>query len=88
MGVFDVKDPFGRPRFYPPGSHPALQTAQAALKSLRGFRNDLLDATLPSIEVDEAILYYEQQIVAFEQGESEAKMVYYERSRHDVDGAA
>jgi uncharacterized protein YlxW (UPF0749 family) len=68
-----------RPRFYPPGQHPASAKWRAELK-----RALALEATLRSMQEDpnkslnEYIEYLQNQLAQFEESESEAKMYAWE----------
>lgn len=66
--IWDLKDPLGRQRYYPPGAHPALADVNAHLTELRDLK-----ARGATSEIDQAIEWAEQTIAQFEQVESEAK---------------
>lgn len=67
--IWKLKDPLGRPRFYPPGKHPA--TAQ--LREARDAVERHL-AVLPGDPNAQRIRdYCEEQIAMFEQCETESK---------------
>lgn len=63
--IWDLKgDPWGdRPRYYPPGCHPATARMRAHLRVLEafGFGNH------------ECAVYIRDQLASFEQGESDCK---------------
>lgn len=76
-------DPWSdRPRYYPPGQHPALERDRRMIARVRRFIDEVrrreVECMLVPGEIDlndayRVIEYYEQRIAAFEEAESERK---------------
>jgi hypothetical protein len=75
--IYDLRDPFGSPRFYPPGQHPAMARSRATLEAIQRFI-ELHGEHGAALEVEADI---EQQLADFEAQESEAKARAYYASR-------
>jgi len=69
MSHWDKTMPWGGPRFYPPGQHPAAAELREALKKAEVFKAEH-GATR---DLGEYIAYVTQKLMEFEQGESDAK---------------
>lgn len=74
--VFDLRTPWGAPRFYPPGSHPAAAQMRENLRALRKVEEETGE---PSQSLLAAIKYVETSIAMFEEGESIAKYEAWRR---------
>lgn len=62
-----MRDIVGRPRFYPPGQHPAATQWRQCLEKMR----------LAGVSDDhEYVRYIKDRLAMFEEGESEAKQLY------------
>jgi hypothetical protein len=72
--IWHLTDPWGTPRHYPPGQHPANYRDREMLKKL-----EALDTNDP--QVAEAIAYYTERIAAFEESASEHKALDHLRLR-------
>jgi hypothetical protein len=69
MSHWDKTTPWGSPRFYPPGQHPAAAEWRDGLKRAESFKAE----HGPTRDLDEYIAYVQQKLMEFEQGESDAK---------------
>jgi hypothetical protein len=72
-----ARDPFGGPRFYPAGTHPAAHRARAALRQLREWA----ERNIETPQSWEVAAHLERQINAVEQGELIAKAHYLLRAK-------
>jgi hypothetical protein len=79
--IYDLRDPFGSPRFYPPGRHPAMARSRDALQGIKRFI-ELHGEHGAALEVEADI---EQQLADFEARESEAKACAYHALIRDAD---
>ena len=67
-----ARDPFGRPRFYPAGQHPAGASYRRCLVKLNALRTKTRD----NPDLLDAVAYAERKIAELEAGEARAKRVY------------
>jgi hypothetical protein len=71
--VWDEKDPCGRPRFYPPGCHPATAQQRALIRRLEEFP--------PSPARDELLEYAKKIVMQVDVVDAEhrvARQLYYD----------
>lgn len=76
--VREATMPDGRPRFYPPGKHPAYARSQAMLEKLREFERRTV---FPTPDLEAAIDYCEQQIAMVEVGQRRDLQAFVEAVR-------
>lgn len=67
--IFDLREPWGAPRFHPPGEHPATYRLRELRRWLKAWR-ERSPATRASMETQRHI---DQLLADFEAGEDEAK---------------
>jgi hypothetical protein len=78
-GIWDLTTPYGGPRYYPPGQHPAVARQRALLLRLESLRADTarrratLGVWIDSRELDDSITEVRQMLADFEAHESECK---------------
>ncbi len=72
--LWDAKDPFGNPRFYPRGQHPAAARYRLTLEKLEALDSD-------DKHVVQCIAFLKARIEDFEAGEDERKLRYLLRKR-------
>jgi hypothetical protein len=78
--IYDLRDPLGRPRFYPPGRHPAMARCRETLQGVKRFIELHGDHGV-ALEVEADI---EQRLADFEAEESEAKARAYHALTRDA----
>jgi hypothetical protein len=77
-----ARDPFGRPRFYPPGQHPAGARTREWLRMAEELRERVVD----NPELLAAIAWHERQLAVLEGGEQLAKARFLHAVSREHDG--